>query len=155
MAVLALVACSAPTTTKPVVVHNAPVVDDSKMLAPLPPSEPIDTVKFAGVVACARCHVANEHDMRDSKKRDVSPVTELQAGMMSLSARDPYFLAALRREIAANPGAKTQIEMICLRCHAPVGFAEASTITLDDVVAARTPAAILAREGVGCTLCRP
>ena len=147
-----LVACSSPS--RPVVVQNQPPpVDESRLLAPLPKPEPVDTQKFAAVTVCVRCHQANEVDMRDTKKRDVSPVTELQAGMMSLAARDPYFLAALRREIDANPAARVQIESICLRCHAPVGFTEQSTLTLDDLTRGATPAAILAREGVGCAGC--
>lgn len=148
---LGVVACSSPS--KPVVVTNAPaVVEDATLLAPLPRPEPVDTVKFAAVTVCVRCHQANDIDMRDSQQRDVSPVTELQAGMMSLSARDPYFLAALRREIDAKPSAKAEIEAICLRCHAPVGFAEAP-LTLEQLTSATTPNAILAREGVGCAGC--
>lgn len=146
-----LAACSSPS--RPVVEHRSPPpVIDETMLAPLPKSEPIDTVKFAGVTVCARCHQANDIDMRDSVRRDVSPVTELQAGMMSLSARDPYFLAALRREIDAAPARKAEIEAICLRCHAPVGFAEAP-LSIEDLTGAKSPQALLAREGVGCAGC--
>jgi hypothetical protein len=152
--VLLLVLAACPSPTKPSIVANKPaVVDESHLLPPLPKNEPVDTAKFAGVIVCARCHQANEHDMRDSRKRDVSPVTEVQAGMHMLSARDPYFLAALRREVDANPKAKAQIEAICLRCHAPVGFGESPAIALDDIVRGTAPAAILAREGVGCAGC--
>ena len=148
-ALILLAACASPA--RPVVENRPPVVEDT-LLAPLPRSEPIDTAKFAGVTVCARCHQANDIDMRDSIRRDVSPVTELQAGMMSLSARDPYFLAALRREIQAQPGRKAEIEAICLRCHAPVGFAEAP-LSIEDLVAGKSPQAVLAREGVGCAGC--
>src|SRR5688572_24527896 len=149
---LALIGC--PSPTKPTVVANQPPPkNESHLLPDLPKHEPVDTQKFAGMVACARCHQANEEDLRDKRGRDVSPSTELAAGMMGLSARDPYFLAALRREIQANPGAKAQIEAICLRCHAPVGFAENAALTLDEVVRGASPAAILAREGVGCAGC--
>jgi hypothetical protein len=136
------------------VLDNRPAAphDESKLLAALPRSEAVDTKQFASVIVCARCHQANATDLRDRQHRDISPVTELQAGMMSLSARDPYFLAALRREIDAQPARKTEIEAICLRCHAPVGFTEAP-LTIDDVERATTPAAHLAREGVGCHGC--
>ena len=143
-------ACSSPS--KPVVVTNTPPPVDDHLLAALPGPEPVDTPKFAAVTVCVRCHVANEIDMRDSQQRDISPVTELQAGMMSLSARDPYFLAALRREIDAKPAAEAEITAICLRCHAPVGFTEAP-LTLAQLTGARAPNAILAREGVGCAGC--
>ncbi|MBA3503619.1 MAG: hypothetical protein H0T65_24870, partial [Deltaproteobacteria bacterium] len=144
------VACSSPS--KPVPQKTPVPAEDARLLPALPKPEPVDTLKFAAVTVCVRCHQANEFDMRDSRKRDVSPVTELQAGMMSLSARDPYFLAALRREIDANPPAKAKIEAICLRCHAPVGFAEAP-LTLEELTSGAAPNAILAREGVGCAGC--
>ncbi len=92
--------------------------------------------------------------MRDATGRDISPVTETQSSMMALSARDPYYLAALRREIDANPGAKATIEQICTRCHAPVGFAESDgALSLADLTSGTTPAAVLGREGVACAGC--
>lgn len=153
---LALAACASPPARPPVVRHEAPppvVADDGTLLPALPRPEPVNTPRFAAVTVCVRCHQANETDMRDTQQRDVSPVTELGAGMMSLAARDPYFLAALRRELDANPGAKAQIEAICLRCHAPVGVAEQPALALADVTRGTTPAAALAREGVGCAGC--
>ncbi len=124
------------------------------MLAALPKPEPLDTPRFASVVVCARCHTAGDKAMRDSRGRDISPLVDAQSGVMALSARDPYYLAALRRELAANPGAKRAIEQICTRCHAPVGFAESGgTLALDDLTAGKTPAAILGREGVACAGC--
>jgi len=124
------------------------------MLAALPKPVATFTDKFASVVICDRCHTPGETAMRDTKGVDISPVTEVQAGMMSLAARDPYYLAALRREIDANPGAKTAIEATCTRCHAPVGFAESNgALSLDDLLTGTSDAAALGREGVGCAGC--
>ncbi|MBA2544740.1 MAG: hypothetical protein H0V17_34165 [Deltaproteobacteria bacterium] len=145
---VALAACGPPA-----IKHVPPAGDDPLLLPPLPKPAPINTAQFASVVVCDRCHTAGAKAMRNAAGADISPVTEIQAGMMSLSARDPYFLAALRREIAANPGAKSAIESICMRCHAPVGFAEQPTISLDDLIGGTTPAAVLGREGVGCHGC--
>jgi len=143
---LALVACSSPAAapTPPRPLHQ---------LAALPPQQPIDTEHFTGVVVCVRCHTAGDTAMRDAAGRDISPVIDTQSSMMALSARDPYFLAALRRELVANPAGKATIEPLCLRCHAPVGFAESPAIGLADVEAATTPVAVLARDGVGCLGC--
>jgi cytochrome c5 len=109
--VILLVACS--STPR----RDAPPAEP--VLAQLPKPAAVNTEKFAGVIVCDRCHTAGATQMRDSKGRDISPVTEMRANMMMLSARDPYYLAALAREIAANPGAKPVIEATCNRCHAP------------------------------------
>ena len=138
---LALVACSHG--------RRAP-----ELLAALPKPTPIDTNGFASVIVCDRCHTAGAAAMRDARGTDISPVTEAQASMMSLSARDPYYLAALRREIAANPVARPAIEATCNRCHAPVGFAESGgALSLDDLTTRTTPAAVLGREGAACAGC--
>ena len=154
--VVALIACG-PSSTKPGPTGKPdpePPGDDPSLLAILPKQAPIDTPRFASVVVCDRCHTPGPKAMRDSKGVDISPVTEIQAGMMSLAARDPYYLAALRREIDANPGARSAIEATCNRCHAPIGFAESNgALTLDDLTSAKTPAASLGREGVGCAGC--
>ncbi len=147
---VALIACGPPPSSKP----PAPAVDDPSLLAALPKPAAINTVRFASVVVCDRCHTPGAKAMRDVQGADISPVTEIQAGMMGLASRDPYYLAALRREIAANPGAKSAIEATCTRCHAPVGFAESNgTLSLEDLTTATSPAAALGREGVGCAGC--
>ncbi|HSK02828.1 MAG TPA: hypothetical protein VK932_16365, partial [Kofleriaceae bacterium] len=127
---------------------------DAPVLGALPAPRAVNTERFAGVIVCDRCHTAGAEAMRDGRGRDISPVAEVRVSMMGLAARDPYYLAALAREIAANPGAKAQIEAICLRCHAPVGMAEAGgALTLGDLVAGAGDAAALGREGVGCAGC--
>lgn len=146
-----LAACSPPPAPNKVA---PPVPRDDSLLAALPKPAPIDTVRFASVVVCDRCHTPGDQAMRATNGADISPVTELQAGMMGLAARDPYYLAALRREIDANPGAKVAIEATCNRCHAPIGFAESNgALSLDDLVAGVSPAASLGRDGVGCAGC--
>jgi hypothetical protein len=106
------------------------------------------------VIVCDRCHTAGASAMRDRRGRDVSPVTEVRVSMMGLAARDPYYLAALARETAANPAAKPAIEALCLRCHAPVGATEArGALTLAALETGVWDAAALGREGVGCAGC--
>ena len=142
---LALVACGTPAPVP------APLSQRAPMLAALPRPAAIDTVAFTSMLVCERCHVASARAMRDVAGRDISPYTELQSSMMGLAARDPYFLAAVRRERAARPGHAT--EAVCLQCHAPVGYAEDPALTLEDVERGTTPAAALARDGAGCLGC--
>lgn len=143
---LAAAACSgAPRRSAP---------EAEPMLAALPAPVAVNTERFAGVIVCDRCHTAGEIAMRDRRGRDISPVAEVRVSMMGLAARDPYYLAALARETAANPGAGPAIEAICIRCHAPVGMTEArGALTRGDLIAGTGPAAALAREGIGCAGC--
>lgn len=153
LAVLGLAAAcsSAPGQRAP---GAEPVPPMPPALAALPAPRAVNTERFAGVLVCDRCHTAGQVAMRDSRGRDISPVAEVRASMMGLAARDPYYLAALEREVAANPGAASAIEAICLRCHAPVGATEArGALTLGDLVAGEGDAAALGREGIGCAGC--
>ena len=152
-ALLALAACGTPPPAPAPLSHSAP------LLPALPKPAAIDTVSFTSMVVCQRCHVAAPGGesaaglpaMRDIKGRDISPYTELQSSMMGLAARDPYFLAAVRRELAYRPGHET--EAVCLACHAPVGYAEDPALTLDELERGDRPAAALGRDGTGCLGC--
>ncbi len=149
LAAVLLIACSAPPRSEPV----PPAPAQATALAALPKQAPIDTAHFTGVTVCVRCHTAGDTAMRDPAGHDISPVIDAQSSLMGLSARDPYFLAALRRELDANPAGHAVIEALCLRCHAPVGFAESPAIGLADVEHAATKAAALARDGIACLGC--
>ena len=116
------------------------------------------TPRFANVIICARCHSAAPGAMRDAAGRDVSPVGEWQVSMMGLAARDPYFLAALRREVSGHDaGAAAEIQGLCWRCHAPTAHAEAQALgralSLELVTRGEDPLAELARGGVDCVGC--
>ncbi|HWU89675.1 MAG TPA: hypothetical protein VN253_20575, partial [Kofleriaceae bacterium] len=150
LAILGLAAAACSSAPR----RSAPPPEAEPMLAALPAPVAVNTARFAGVVVCDRCHTAGAAAMRDRSGRDISPVAEVRVSMMGLAARDPYYLAALARERAANPGAGPAIEAICLRCHAPVGAAEArGALTLEDLIAGKRDAAALGREGIGCAGC--
>ncbi len=144
-ALLALAACSSAAPSP------APLSHSSPLLPALPKPAAIDTVSFTSMLVCQRCHVASDRAMRDIKGRDMSPYTEVMSSLMGLAARDPYFLAAVRRELANRPGHDT--EATCLKCHAPVGYAEDPKLTLDELEHDPRPAAALARDGTGCLGC--
>ena len=128
-----------------------PLSQSAPLLASLPKPAAVDTVSFTSMLVCERCHTPGVRAMRDVGGRDISPYGEFQTSMLSLSARDPYFLAAVRRELQHRPGHAT--EALCISCHAPVGYAEDPRLTLDDLEHGSSPAAALARDGVGCLGC--
>lgn len=115
------------------------------------------TPRFGNAVVCARCHSASSSVFRDGKGRDVSPFGEWQVSMMGLAAREPYFLAAVERELADAGAAGPQVEALCWRCHAPAAHAEAQALgralSLELVTSGGDDLAELARGGVDCVGC--
>lgn len=126
-------------------------------LSGLPPAESVVGETFQSNQTCEMCHAAGSGVLRDDQGRDVSPTRLYASSMMSLSARDPYWLAAISREVEVNPAAETYVEDVCTRCHAPAGAreleAQGATLTLDHVLTGTSTESHLAREGVACTVC--
>lgn len=131
------------------------------LLANLPKWGTFATDRFPGVGVCERCHTAGDvldKQMRDASGADVSPITDANSSMMALSSRDPYYLAALARELEHTPADKqAEATELCVRCHAPVGNADlkvdGKALTLDSLERGSGDAEGLAREGVGCMGC--
>lgn len=129
------------------------------MLGDLPKAEGSFSKRFLGAVECAFCHATDPASpaLKDSKGRDVSPYNMWKATMMGMSTRDPYYLAAFRHELDAHPAATKTIEATCTRCHAPMGSVERaeanSEVHYADLLGGNANEAVLAREGVSCTLC--
>jgi hypothetical protein len=80
--------------------------------------------------------------------------------MMANSARDPYWLASVRRETIDHPSASAEIEHECSICHMPMANAQArATGGHGEIFALRTPEGLasdagrLAADGVSCALC--
>jgi hypothetical protein len=94
-------------------------------------------IEFAKVQQCRMCHAGTKNGQAD-------PFLSWQTGIMSISARDPLFRAALT---IANQDIKG-IGEFCLRCHAPRAWLEGRSTPTD--------ASALNREdlyGVSCTVC--
>jgi len=94
-------------------------------------------IEFAKVQQCRMCHSG-------TKNKDADPFFSWQSGVMSLSAKDPVFRAALA---VANQDVEG-IGEFCLRCHAPRGWLEdrskpsdGSALNDEDLF------------GVSCTVC--
>ncbi len=104
----------------------------------LPGTQPEEGgIEFAKVQQCKICHGQTKNGLAD-------PYESWQGGMMSQSARDPVFRAALA---IANQDIQGVGEF-CLRCHSPRGWLEGRSTP--------TNGSALNREdlfGVNCDLC--
>ncbi len=112
--------------------------------------------EFRTADRCIACH----QDVTSSTGLDASIGTDWRASMMANAARDPYFQAAVRREIMDHPAAAAEIEAECARCHMPMAAVAAMRDGgRGEVFAnlpgggAESPYAAMAADGVSCTLC--
>ena len=117
-----------------------------------PPSSPSS---FAVGADCLACH----NGLTTPSGEDVSIGAAWQASMMAHSARDPYWQAAVRREIIDHPERAAEIQQECAACHMPMA-ARTGPVDVFALLAApmstpagRTDRAALARDGVSCTVC--
>lgn len=118
------------------------------------PPGPADNFRTAD--RCIACHKG----VAATDGTDVSIGFDWRASMMANSARDPYFQAAVRREIIDHPEAAAAIEGECSRCHMPMAAAAAMQAGQSGAVFANLPIggadgprADLAADGVSCSLC--
>ena len=105
---------------------------------------------------CLACHKG----ITTSTGEDVSIGFSWRASMMANSARDPYWHAAVRRELIDHPQATEAIENECSRCHMPMASVVARSTRGHGSVFANLPAgagagpeALLAADGVSCSAC--
>jgi hypothetical protein len=107
-------------------------------------------VLFEASTECLACH----NSLTTPLGEDVSIGVDWRGSMMANSARDPYWQAAVRREVMDHPMAKQEIEDECTVCHMPMSTNQARARggkgTMFDHVAKKDP---LAMDGVSCTLC--
>jgi hypothetical protein len=104
---------------------------------------------------CLACH----NGITTASGEDVSIGYAWRPTMMANSSRDPYWQAAVRREITDHPASREHIEDECSKCHAPMARYDAwKTGGLGQVFAhlpfdGEEPRARLAADGVSCSLC--
>lgn len=103
--------------------------------------------------SCMACH----DRLTTTAGEDVSFGTLWQASLMANSARDPYWQASMRREVADHPSATAVIEDECSRCHMPMANEHERAAGGTGRVFANLPgqpgADPLAIDGVACSLC--
>jgi hypothetical protein len=104
---------------------------------------------------CTTCH----NGLTTPTGEDVSMGTSWRPSMMANSARDPYWLAGVRREVIDHPAAEAAIENECSRCHMPMAHVTTHLSEQAQRVFANLPAGgniaadPLAVDGVSCALC--
>jgi hypothetical protein len=105
---------------------------------------------------CAACH----NGLRTPAGEDVSIGASWRASMMANSSRDPYWQAAVRREVLDHPAAAVAIQDECATCHMPMSRTEARLNGRHDGVFDHLPVTHnddrsdrLAHDGVACSMC--
>lgn len=106
--------------------------------------------------ACMSCH----NQLQDADGNDISIGLDWQTSMMANSARDPYWQAAVIREITDHPWASEAIQNECSRCHMPMSSYQerlagqsGEILSHIPVMDAETHLDNLAADGVSCTTC--
>lgn len=116
-------------------------------------SEKTPDVFFEPGDTCMVCH----NNIITRTGEDVSIGASWRASMMANSARDPYWMAAVRREIMDHPAARETIEDECTICHMPMTTYAARAAggkgTLFDQLQPDAANGALAADGVSCTVC--
>ncbi|HEX7236123.1 MAG TPA: hypothetical protein VF405_04115 [Gammaproteobacteria bacterium] len=102
---------------------------------------------------CIACHA----QLTAPSGEDISIGLDWRSTIMANSARDPYWHAAVRREVTDHPSAQEAIEDKCSTCHMPMARFDAAAAGGQGKVFANLPAAApgheLAADGVSCTVC--
>jgi hypothetical protein len=104
---------------------------------------------------CMACH----NGLFTPSGEDVSIGLDWRPSMMANSSRDPYWQAAVRREIVDHPKARAAIEDECAVCHMPMSRYDAKVHGRKGEVFAHlpfkpdSPDDRLAADGVSCAAC--
>ncbi len=111
---------------------------------------------FETADACMSCH----NGLISPSGEDISFGSDWRASMMANSARDPYWQAAVRREVTDHPQAQDAIEDECSTCHMPMARFEAHASGREGEIFSHLPIGQastrsdrLAADGVSCTMC--
>ena len=115
-----------------------------------------DVSMFAPSSDCLACH----NNLVTPVGEDVSIGANWRGSMMANSARDPYFLASVRREILDHPSLAAEIEDECAACHVPAGQKAARAAGGQGQVFSHARGerdaaelGVISRDGVSCTVC--
>jgi hypothetical protein len=104
---------------------------------------------------CVACH----NGLSTPSGEDISIGFDWRPTIMANSSRDPYWQAAVRREITDHPEARAAIEDECSICHMPMARYESKASGREGEVFSHLPfdaadsRSRLAADGVSCSLC--
>ena len=105
---------------------------------------------------CISCH----NSLTTASGADASIGFDWRGTIMANSSRDPYWQAAIRREVLEHPAASAEIQDECTTCHMPMQRFAARAGGGRGIAFARFPEKhgtdpldSLAADGVSCTLC--
>ncbi len=103
---------------------------------------------------CLICH----NNLKTAKGEDASIGGAWRTSMMANSARDPYWLASVRRETLDHAGQSAAIQEECATCHMPLTHLIDHASGRQTVVFAHLPfnaenKTDASAEGVACTVC--
>ncbi len=106
---------------------------------------------------CQACH----NGMAAPDGSDLSVGVDWRSSMMANAARDPYWHAAVRREVTDHPSHQGAIEDKCSTCHMPMmryaaklaGEQGQVLSNIPDSAVQPGPEAAFAADGVSCTVC--
>lgn len=131
--------------------HSADELDFFKThMTPIAPGE-----YFLTPENCKGCHgfdtlgIANV----DGNGQDVNLYDDWETSMMGLSAVDPFWRAKVSHEILTNPAHSTELQNLCITCHAPAGHYSAMFKGQQHYVMADLLGDSLGLSGVSCTAC--
>ncbi len=135
----------------------APAAPKDAAVSPAPKKKPreIKALHFESSERCVSCH----NGMTTSTGEDVSIGTKWRTSMMANAARDPYWMAGVRRETVDHPTAASLIQDECSVCHLPMARTEAKMMGQDPEIFSHYPpnpkkeGDRLAVDGVSCSLC--
>lgn len=107
---------------------------------------------FEPAARCIACH----NGLVTARGEDASMGHAWRPTMMANAARDPYWRAAVRREVTEHPSHGRAIEDECSKCHMPMATTAAHAAGHKGEVFKHFDehdASVLAQDGVSCSLC--
>ncbi len=125
-----------------------------------PPPKDLSKVKGYGTHfqtsdRCVACH----NNIKTSTGEDISIGVNWRTSMMGNGARDPYWMAGVRRELTDHPTQAKLINDECTICHMPMMRYEAKLAGGEDSPFAHLPPNLdklsdrLADDGISCSVC--
>lgn len=111
---------------------------------------------FVAADQCQACH----NGLFGPSGQQVSLGSEWHSSIMANSAKDPYWQAAVRREVLDHPQARGEIEHECSKCHMPManfqaraGGGKGQVFAHLPIGRGQTQTDLLAADGASCTVC--